>query len=109
MTSREAPDEGSSPTSTFSTWGRPRGYPRLAEILDVDESFMKYRRFARLHLKYLQDILAELEQQSLQGVNENGDRGAFRREILRAKDDISAQSSHCLLQKITGKLRRYGK
>jgi hypothetical protein len=88
----------------------PKGYPRLAAVLDSDENFMLYRRFGFLQARLLlhkQDELAELEDE----LDELDQADALERPLLlqcRRNDDEKVGERKKLLQKIDLKFKEYG-
>ncbi|KAH0557000.1 hypothetical protein GP486_005210, partial [Trichoglossum hirsutum] len=94
----------------------PEGYPRLAALLDSDESFMIYRRFGFLHARVLlnkQDELRELEDQL--DAKDKEDEG---QRVLksRVRDDKTAPAEGArgptrkqILAEIETKLNEYDK
>ncbi|TVY43735.1 hypothetical protein LOCC1_G005188 [Lachnellula occidentalis] len=87
----------------------PKGYPRLAAFLDIDENFMLYRRFGFLQariLLYKQDELRRLEHtlDRLDKVDE-----VTRPDMLlsREKDDADDDFRMKLIHQIDEKFRDY--
>lgn len=89
----------------------PKGYPRLAAFLDIDENFMLYRRFGFLQarvLLYKQDELREMEDR-LDRLDKDDEED--RPKMLRSREDDNADDEYRmkLMQEIEEKFSEYGK
>ncbi|KAF8857177.1 hypothetical protein BDZ45DRAFT_744736 [Acephala macrosclerotiorum] len=85
----------------------PQGYPRLALLLDSDESFMFYRRFGYLQtrlLLYKQDELRELEE-NLEDLDKNETDWTLL--CSRVRDEESSGKRQTLMVNIDQKYKEY--
>jgi hypothetical protein len=88
----------------------PKGYPRLAAFLDIDENFMLYRRFGFLQarvLLYKQDELRAFET-TLDKLDKGDEKNRPRMLLSREQDDADDDFRKKLMLEIEHKFKDYG-
>lgn len=99
--------------SGFSVNQYPAGYGKIAAVEDLDPDFSIYRKFGYLHnyaLLYLQDELAEIQDDLERLDRWEFSDGVPKRLISRRKDSTSGDSRRKeLVDKLHTKLAQYGK